>query len=235
MPRLERPVSESSNPAKKFLEWKSTEKAFQYYDKSKESKIKVDLPLKVLFLEHYHTIKGWSDSANSGIWSNEVYSIAKESLEVKSKSGTIVNGIYKDNKNTIKNTGGVYHRSVYCMAENGEIINLQLKGAAIGGLKKDSSIEKLDVDGYSDFYKKNHHLLDNQWIEIKSIKEGKKGSVKFSIPHFEIGEAISREDDIKANYAASELQRYINAYFSKESVEDVVSENKELALEDLDL
>ena len=74
-------------PATKFLEWKSNDKCFEFYDKEKGEKVKVELPLKFLFLEHYHTVKGWSEEANSGIYSNEVYSIGDEEISVKAFKG----------------------------------------------------------------------------------------------------------------------------------------------------
>lgn len=230
MARLERPTNESSNPATKFLEWKSNDKCFQYYDKQAQQNVKVELPLKVLFLEHYHTVKGWHDSSESGIYANEVYSIGKEPLTVKAfKGGEIAEGLYKDIKDKVKNAGARYTRSIYVMLEDGTIGNIQLKGAAVGGIKKEKAVSKEDVKGYSDFYKDNSHLLDNQWIEINEAKEGKSGSVKYSIPFFELGETISREMDTKANYAASELQTYMNAYFNKEAV---VDQEKELETSD---
>lgn len=242
MSRLERPttVNENPNPAKKFLQWKSNEKCFEYYDKEAKEKVKVELPLKVLFLEHYHTVKGWSDSANSGIWSNEVYSIGSEEIEVKNANGTIVKGIYKDNKATINNAGGNYYRSIYCMTPEGEIVNLQLKGACIGGIKKEKSVSGKDALGWSTFYsgdKKTNikgvsHLLDNQWIEIKGVAEGKSGSVKYSIPVFEVGEVITAKENNLANEAASTLQTYMNNYFGKE--EEVLEETPELAAASLD-
>lgn len=232
MARLNRPTQESSNPAKRFLQWKSTEKAFEYYNKETSEKVKLELPLRVLFLEHYHTVKGWSDSANSGIWSNEVYSIAKESLEVKSKNGTIAKGIYKENRTAIRDAGGVYHRSIYAMIETGEIINIQLKGAVIGGLNKETSATKKEVSGYSDFYNDNNHLLDNQWIDIKTFAEGKKGAVKFNIPVFEVGEVISKEDNELANEAVKLLQEHMDNYFGVKKVEEPVLEAE--VVDDLD-
>lgn len=234
MARLERPTSENSNPASKFLAWKSTEKAFVYYNKETKENVKLELPLRVLFLEHYHTVKGWSDNAQSGIWSNEVYSISKEPLEVKCKTGTIAKGIYKDNRTEIRDAGGVYHRSVYCMIETGEIINLQLKGAVVGGLNKETSLSKTEIDGYSEFYNKNNHLLDNQWIDIKTFAEGKKGAVKFSIPVFEIAEVIKPEDNELANNSASILQKHMNNYFSVDKPEEETIIEPIANLNDLD-
>ena len=211
MARLTRPTSENSNPVTKYLNWKSNDKAFAYYDKAKAENVIVELPLKFLFLEHYHTVKGWNDASESGIYSNEVYSIGKEPVTVKAfKGGVIGEGLYKDIKENIKNAGAVYHRSVYAMLENGDLINLQLKG--------------IGVKAYSDFYNDNNHLLDNQWINIESAKEGKKGAVKFSSPEFTIGGNITKEEDKLANNAASKLQNYMDSYFGRTEKEDTMPE-----------
>lgn len=244
MARLERPitVNENPNPSKKFLEWKSNDKCFQFYDKELKEKVTVELPLKVLFLEHYHTVKGWSDSANSGIWSNEVYSIGREEIEVKNSNGVICKGIYKDNRTQIVNAGGKYHRSVYCMGENGDILNLQLKGAVIGGLDAETSVDGKIHFGWSTFYsgdkKKNikgvSHLLDNQWIEINGFAEGKKGAVKYTIPKFEVGNNITPEENELANIAVEKLQTYMDTYFSKNVPKVEEKELETASIDDLE-
>lgn len=216
MARLERPQTKSSNPAQIFLNWKSEEKCFSYYSKSQETNIKVELPLKFLFLEHYHTVKGWHDATQKGIVSNEVYAIGSEPLSVKTFGGLeIASGIYKEIKDKVKLSGGVYFRSVYVMLEDGTIANLQLKGAVVGGLSKESSLSKIEVNGYSEFYRQNNHLLDNQWVVIKSVADAKKGATKFSIPVFEVGDKITSKENEMANAAAKELQEYMNVYTGK--------------------
>lgn len=231
MSRLERPTNESSNPAVRFLEWKSNDKSFSYWDKVKAAEmknegkskeqikavcnVKLSLPLKVLFLEHYHTVKGWSDHHGSGIFANEVFGIGKEELNVKvydnGKSKTIGEGLYKNISDKIKGMGAVYHRSIYVMVEDGSVWCIQLKGAAVGGIKKEKAIKKLPIKGYSDFDKENNHLTDNQWIEIKSVGEGKNGAVKYAIPVFEMGDVITEEINDLANIAASKLQSYVDS------------------------
>lgn len=248
MARLDRPeeVNDNPNPAKKFLHWKSNDKNFEYYDKTQKDnpnkgKVRVEIPLKLLFLEHYSTVKGWSDSADSGIWSNEVYNSFNSELEVKNSNGTICKGLYKDNKALINNAGGKFYKSIYCMTEDGEIINLQLKGACIGGIKKEKSTTKEDVNGWSTFYggdkkrkiKGNSHLLDNQWFEINEVREGKSGSVKYSIPFFEVGEVLTKKENELANQAVKSLQTYMDSYFSKETKEIEVEE-PELVEDSLD-
>jgi len=114
--------NKSSNPTTKYLEWKSNDKSFSFYDKSKGENVKVELPFKFIFLQHYHTVKGWSDASGSGIYSNEVYFIGSEPMSVKSfKGGVIAEGLYKDIKPSITNAGGKYHRSVYVMLEDGSL------------------------------------------------------------------------------------------------------------------
>lgn len=241
MSRLERPTTESSNPAKKFLEWKSNDKNFSYYDKGNQENVSVELPLKFLFLEHYHTVKGWSDSAESGIWANEVFLTGTEELTVKSKAGTIAKGLYKDIKPQVNNAGGKYYRSVYVMLEDGSIVNIALKGAAIGGIKKEKSVSKKDEPGYSDFYKDNQAKTDHHWIECNGFAEGKSGSVKYTIPVFEIGERITDTEDKLANAAARELESHMKAYLESEPTrknsEVDKYEEKEVAqgVDDLDI
>lgn len=206
MARLNRPTNGTTSPVTKYLNWKSNDKSFAYYDKEQGKNVLVELPIKFLFLEHYHTVKGWNDASESGIYSNEVYSIGKEELSVKAfKGGEIGKGLYKDIKEQIKNAGAVYHRSVYGMLPDGSLVNFQLKGSG--------------VKAYSDFYNDNNHLLDNQWIEINSAKEGKKGAVKFTTPEFKIGSNITKAEDKLAIESASLLQGYMDTYFGRNDVE----------------
>lgn len=241
MSRLERPESSSSNPAKRFIEWKSNDECFSYYDKAiadelaqegadaeeikEKANVKIKLPLKVLFLEHYGVIKGWDDTSKSGIWSNEVFETTKEPLTVKSKGGEIAKGLYKNIKATVKEAGGNFHRSIYVMLEDGVIANIALKGACLGGIKKEKSVAKVDHPGYYNFIYENSNRLENHWIVIEKAHKGKSGSVKFSIPDFAIGERITEDVDCMAIDAAAELQRFVNSRY--ESVEEDIRENSE--------
>jgi hypothetical protein len=205
MARLNRPTQKSSNPATKFLQWKSNDKCFSYYDKEKEENIKVELPLKFIFLEHYHTVKGWNDKTESGIYSNEVFLIGQEPLTVKAfKGGEIASGLYTDVRTKIKDAGGVYHRSIYVMLEDGSLANIQLKGSA--------------VSSYSEFFKENRNNIENDsWVVVASAKDGKKGSVKFSTPEFVLGEKTTKKEEEIISEKAKELQEYMNEYFEPSS------------------
>lgn len=215
---LEREETKSKNPAKKFLEWKSDDGCFSYYDKElkkylledgkteneiKEGNlaiVKVELPFKFVILEHYHTVKGWNDASESGIYSNEVFSIGSKELNVKSfKGGEIANGLYKENKPKIKDAGGHYARSIYAVTNDLEIINISLKGSG--------------VSSYSDFINEiGDQNFDKNWINVKEAKKMKKGKIDYSVPVFEKSTAI--KDKSKLLPFAEELQEYITDYMN---------------------
>lgn len=211
--------SESSNPTSKYLEWKSVDKKFSYYDKEAKENVYLELPLKFVFLQHYHTVKGWNDASQSGIWSNEVYYIGSEPMKVRAfKGGTIADGIYKDIKEDITKAGGKYHRSVYVMLEDGSIANLSFKGAV--------------VREWSEFIKNSKSLIDNQWIEVNSAKDQKKGSIKYSTPELTLGANLSKKDDTMANTAAAQLKVHLDQYFNKAQQSETVDiESDEVELD----
>ena len=206
---LERPEKKSSNPAAKFLEWKSNDKCFSYYDKEKKENVLVPLPLKFVILEHYHTVKGWNDASESGIYANEVSFTGSEELDVKSfKGGEIAKGIYKEIRSKIIDAGGKYHRSIYVVTNDLEIINISLKGAAVSEYSK-----FIDVNG-DNFFTQN-------WVEVAEVVEGKKGSITYSSPIFKKSTAI--KDASKIRPFADILQAYMNDYMSKGTTEKVGS------------
>jgi hypothetical protein len=175
-----------SNPATKFLSWKSNDKCFSYYDKEKSTNVKVELPFKFLVLDELHTISGWNDASSSSIYSNEVKFISKEPMTVKPfKGNEIAKGIYKDIKDKIVAAGGHYVKSIYIMLEDGSLANIQLKGAA--------------VQKWGEFTAKTRSRLTDEWIIVKDTLEGKKGAVKFYTPNFTFESSLSEADATQAD------------------------------------
>jgi len=207
---LDRPEKKSNNPAVKFLEWKSKEKCFSYYDKEKKENVLVPLPLKFVILEHYHTVKGWHDASESGIYANEVSFTGTEELDVKSfKGGPIAKGIYKEIRSKIIDAGGKYHRSIYAVTNDLEIINISFKGAA--------------VSEYSDFINENGDgFFTQNWVEVAEVVEGKKGSITYYSPVFKKSTAI--KDASKIRPFADTLQSYMNEYMDGGTNDRVASE-----------
>ena len=215
-----------SNPASKFLSWKSNEKCFSYYDKDiannlkeqgksndeiKEiANIQVPLPFKFLVLDELASVKGWSDSLTGTISSNEVKYISKETLNVKcyhrnikgeSTSTEIARGIYKDIKDKVNSAGAKYHKSVYIMLEDGTLANIQMKGAV--------------VQQWGTFTQRTKNRLPDEWIVVEKAIDGKKGAVKFTTPEFKFLKSLSESESEMADDCFNTLENYLKTYLTK--------------------
>ena len=202
----------TKNPASKFLDWKSNDKQFSYYDKEQSKTIDVKLPLKFVFLDELHTVKGWNDASSSGVYANEVKFISKEPMTVKAfKGGEIAKGLYNEIKDKAKNAGGHYVKSIYIMLEDGSLGNIQLKGSA--------------VQGWGEFVNANKKALANQWIIVDKAIEGKKGAVKYTTPNFTLGDVLSSNESNDADSNFDTLEAYLKTYLNKvDEVSDILVE-----------
>ena len=198
-----------SNPATKFIDWKSNDKCFEYYSKESQSKVQIPLPFKFLVLDELHTIKGWNDATSSGIFSNEVKFISKEVMTVKPfKGNEIAKGLYKDIKDKVQSAGGHYVKSIYIMLEDGSLANLQLKGSA--------------VQKWGEFTAKTRQRLPDEWVVVNGVIDGKKGAVKFTTPDFKFERSLSESESEQADEAFNVLESYLKTYLVK--AEPVVEE-----------
>jgi len=221
---LQREEKPNQNPTSKFLEWKSNHKSFTYYDKKVEDNIPVKLPLTFLVLEEYHTVKGFSDKDQTGIYSNEVLQIGNEEMEVKTFKGRLIaKGLYKDIKGMVKTAGGNYFKSIYAVTKDGELVNISFKGAAVS--KWSNLIEK-------GAWKR----LKDEWVTIEDVEEHKKGTVKYTTPNFKFNTSLSETEFNMVAEKATELQEWMARYFFKEEVkpEIDVDVNGVVDLSDLD-
>ncbi len=69
-----------TNPAKHFINVKSG--GLSYYDKEEGQDVSVPTPFEFVVLDQCATVKGWSGSEDTGMWSNEVKKVGKEVLNV---------------------------------------------------------------------------------------------------------------------------------------------------------
>jgi len=209
-----------SNPATKFLSWKSNDKQFSYYDKETKENVLVPLPLKFLVLDEMHSISGWNDATQSGIYSNEVKFISKETMTVKPfKGNEIAKGLYKDIKEKVKSAGGHYVKSIYIMLEDGTLANLQLKGSA--------------VQKWGEFTAKGKQRLVDEWVVVDKAVDGKKGAVKFTTPDFRFLQSITDAESELADECFNTLEAYMSTYLSK--AEPIAIDEEEEIEEEEDL
>src|ERR1035438_2675011 len=163
--------TEIINPAKHFIEWKSDKKDFQYYNKETETSVEVKLPVRFLVLDTLSTIKGFSDTDQSGFWSNEVRDIKIEQFTVRTKKGECAKGLYENIMGGRDMTGAKYYQSVYAIMKEGKefiMVNFQIGGSALGQ--------------WIEFRKKNK-IYDGA-IEVKTTIEGTKGKTVYNMPVF---------------------------------------------------
>jgi hypothetical protein len=191
-----------TNPATKFIEWKSNDKCFNYYDKEAQKNVEIPLPFKFLVLDELHCIKGWNDASSSNIYSNEVKFISKEVMTVKPfKGNEIAKGYYKDIKDKVVAAGGHYTKSIYVMLEDGSLANISLKGSG--------------VQKWGDFTQKTRNRLADEWVTVAKAEDGKKGAVKFSTPSFSFANSISDAEADLADEAFNILESYLKTYLAK--------------------
>ena len=199
----------STNPTSKFMEWKSNNKSFSYYDKENKQNVEVKLPLTFLVLEEFHTIKGFSDADQTGIYSNEILQISAEEFEVKTFKGRVIaKGVYSDIKGAVNAAGGNYHKSIYAVTKEGDLINISFKGAA--------------VSKYSQFTEKGAwKRLTNEWVTIEDAEDHKKGMVAYSTPNFKFNTSLSDYEFKIVEAKANELESYMDGYLAKDEATKV--------------
>jgi len=190
------------------MEWDGALGVVRYYDKEKEVNVKVDLPFTFVLLDKLAVIKGWHKSSKSGITSNEVKDTRGDPFVVKAfKAGIIAEGFYSDIKDHVIVAGGHFTLNCYIafhMEQDLTIGSIQLKGKALSE--------------WMDFEKKNRNVLFKKAVRIVGAYEGKKGTIEFQVPIFEIHE-LSAETDAQATSLDRELQEYLKNYFKRAKVE----------------
>ncbi len=182
------------SPVAKYVTWSSNDKCFSYYDREKKVNVPVKLPVRIIHFRDFASIKGFHDSSQSSIYSNEVTSVKNEPLVVRSfKGGELIKGLYADIKLKLRELGGKYNMSMYGMM-NGELVNISIGGAIL--------------QHWSDFSKENRNKFLTHYINVDSALDLKKGSVKYSVPVFTMGGEIEFAVSVQADKLDDELLDY---------------------------
>ncbi len=203
------------NPCKKFIDFKSDEKRFVYWDKERGEKgeqVEIPAPIYFVVLDELSTITGYYEEGNCGIYSNEVHRISDEQLKVRTfkKGGPFITGLYDAIKDSIKAIGGKYTKSVYALMLNPdsttELVNFKFHGAA-----------------FSAWLEKRVNTSSHVVCITGEFIEGKKGKTTYNIPVFK---AFAMKDEYhKAAIAADlKLQEYLKDYKSRQVEKETAKE-----------
>lgn len=95
------------------------------------------------------------------------------------------------------------------MLEDGTLANIQLKGSA--------------VQKWGEFTQKTRNRLPDEWVQVSTALEGKKGAVKFNTPEFTFFKSLSEDEANLADEAFNTLETYLKAYLVKAEpvIEDI--------------
>lgn len=187
-----------TNPSSFFMKVKSG--SIVYYDRDSQENVTVPTPFEFIVLDQVATIKGWSDADESGYWSNEVRSVGKDTLTVRTSKGIKESGIWRDIKGSSNIAGAKYNASVYIAhkSRDGMIIsNLALTGAAL--------------NAWIEFTQKNR--VNNIKVVLSDWSDAKKGAVSYKVPVFEAVDMLKEERE-EAVALDKQLQSYLNEYFN---------------------
>lgn len=164
-----------------YLKWKWAADGghFEFYNKEKgvDEKIALD---KMSVEQVSYTIKGWDDVSESAIYSNNITSFTDEELNIRSKSGVLASGLYKDVKEDVLAKWGKLHIQVDWKTLDWQQIVIQLKGLNFFQLSETLKGLNKDTD-----------LLVFEWAE-----DDKKGAVKFKKTKFGVAKGERKEEEI---------------------------------------
>jgi len=197
----------TTTPCKRFFEWSGGTGTLHYYDKEKKDRVEVKLPFTFLILDELATITGFCEQDSSRYWSNEVRSISKDELVVKTSAGIKQSGLYK-NLADVRAKGAKYAKSIYisfCEPSTGEWLmgNIKAYGAALTAWIEFSST----------------CVPMNGKVTITGSQKAKKGATEYYTPVFEYSSASSDENDV-AFELDKELQGYLDNYLSAVDADD---------------
>jgi hypothetical protein len=196
------------NPAEHYFEWKGGDGHIEFYDKEKQERITVPLPLEFIVLDQLNGVTGWSDTDQSGIWSNETRS-TKDEFVVRTKKRTLYVGPYKNDQglSQVAGFGGKYIKIVYIAHKNkaGEYImgRIGLTGAAL--------------NAWIDFTKA--HSVTSGKVRITGKHEEKKGATVYQVPVFEWLQ-WEQEEYEQAVVLDKLLQQYLATYLTAPKYDD---------------
>lgn len=244
-------IEVAENPAKKLLKWKSSEGTFQYWDKTLEQNVTVDLPFKFAVLEEkYVSFNGFDEESNTAVWSNEVKD-ANEMVIVKSGDsvlGEFKKSEWKNVKDSAAFKSANYTQILYAAANFGsgwEICRIMLnKSALTGGILKDKKTGVVfpgqETDGWINFMNnlsksKGRQAIYDNFIIVNGSKSKKNGAVNFTVPEFDF-EPMSQEENEEFNSLAVKVDDYfLNRVISKEIVSNPEKEEVAKPVYDDDL
>jgi len=188
------------HPSTLWAEWDGSNGALRYYDKESKANVLIPDKFTMILLDQLSCINGWSDSNESGIYSNEIRNIGKDILRVATYSGkTIAKGIYKSISPITSVAGGKFTANLYIAYKS-----VTLGKLSIGSIK----LKGAALSSWLEFAKTNKESIYAKAIVFDGCVTGKKGAITFKTPRFQLKE-ISEQTNQEALNLDVILQTYL--------------------------
>ena len=202
MSRTQPTNNKPKNPAEKFLDWDSEKCEWKYYDKTLEKNMSLPMGSKFIVLDQLNTIKGYDEERETGIWSNEVRSVA-DTLNVMAGKNKLMSGTWKEVK--ASDIPAKFTNSVYAMMLIDKayvLVNFQLRGASLRPW--------FDfVESHGGF---NELAKGDNVISVTETEEKKKGRVVYNSPVYEV---VATELSEAASKRGDELDKVLQSYLKE--------------------
>ena len=217
------PEIKLESPCTRYFEWNGDAGGFKWYNKATKEKVAVPLPFTFIVLDCLVTISGFSDSQQSGFWSNEIKKkdIKNSIFKVRSKQGLNCEGTWEAIKG--KETGMKYCESVYIAYVGDDkkltIGNIKFMGAGLSPWINFCSGEKDDKG--KKISEPNDPYVGA--ITVATMKEGKKGKTIYQMPVFTT-KSLKPETEEAVKEMDKQLQEYLIQYFAKNVLDTAVKE-----------
>lgn len=202
------PGTESTpNPAKHFIQWKSKNAQFSYYDKETKEDVLLKAPFSFIPLYVCSTIKGYNHKKNKTYIANEVKNITTDVMTI-----TSYNSVTKDKK--------VEHKGLYADIKDDFDQNIKFTVSLYAGIKgedKKLKLVNLQLNGaglhhWFEFIK--HNDIWKNAVKVSKTTNEKNGDVTYKAPVYE-SMPISKEMDIEAGVLQNQITEYLTEYFAK--------------------
>lgn len=195
----------------------------RYYDKELKQNVDVGADFTFMLLDQLGSVRGWHETSESGIYSNEVKDTRQDALIVRAfKGGTLIEGIYKDIKDRVNTLGGQFVANCYIAFKHDGALalgSIRFKGAALGSWMEFSKAHRVDL------YKKA--------IRINGFTEGKKGRITYRMPVLHVAD-VSEDTNRAAMALDVTLQDFLKIYLKKNTRDRAEAEAPHLRDEDVD-
>lgn len=208
-------VDTPRHPSLSWANWKNDK--FQAWNRDTQTEEEIKLPESFIIVAEWWSVKGflWD---KWWVWSNEVYSFAKEPLTIRSNNGEILyEGLWSEIKDKVKAVGLKLTKNVHYVDpdKTDELRTFCIKWAGL----------KAWLETFAD---DNRFAASDHLVCFDKVENGKTWSIKYTFPKFTICDKLTQEQkNVQQSWGAklAAYQERVNATADEIQNEKVAKED----------